>query len=538
MGIAAYKTVDLDDYLGGGPVQYRECQGAESSLFMGYFKEIGIEFLPGGVDSGFNHVERDTYDNRLLHLKGKRTVVANEVDCKSSSLVTGDAFILDLGLQLFLWNGSGANMNEKAKAAQMIQKIKDDERGGRASVTLMDEDPDNATFWEALGGQIEVTNAGDSDSKFETAQKAAHKLFLISDDTGQVEFTEMDKDEKGNLLREMLDEDDVCLLDANSEIFVWIGSKATAQERKEGIIRAQNYLAENKRDLRTNITRLVQNGETSVFKSLFYQWEPPRNVDFGRRASTGVAGSEGRELEDKKVDVAALTHANPGAREQMVDDGSGSVKIWRIEDMDKVEVDEGQYGQFYAGDSYIVLYTYMKGSSEEYMLYFWQGNDSSKDEIGASALLATKMDDEMGGTPVQCRVTQGKEPPHFRQIFQGKMIVHSGGKASGFKNRDDGDSYDTDGVSLYHVKGSTSANTYAVQVEEKCASLNSGDCFVLLTPAKMYSWMGMYANDKEKEVATNIAEMLKDVPPGSREVVVVEEQEEPEEFFEFLGGKR
>jgi hypothetical protein len=419
----------------------------------------------------------------------------------------------------------------------MIQKIKDDERGGRASVTLMDEDPDNADFWGALGGQVEITNEGESDSAFEAGAKAAHKLFLISDDSGEVEFTEMDKDENGNLLREMLAEDDVCLLDAHAEIFVWIGSKATAQERKEGMIRAQSYLVEHNRPLRTNITRIVQNGETSVFKSLFYQWEPPRTVDFGRRASTGVAGGEGRELEGKKVDVAALTAAQPQQREQMVDDGSGSVQVWRIEDMDKVAVDESLYGQFFAGDSYIVLYTYMKGSSEEYMLYFWQGNASSKDEIGASALLATQMDDEMGGKPVQCRVTQGKEPAHFRQIFKGKMVVHSGGKASGFKNTDDSDSYDTDGVSLYHVKGSSSSNTYAVQVEEKCASLNSGDCFVLLTPSKMFSWMGMFANDKEKEVATNIAEMLKDVPPGSREVVVVEEQEEPEEFFTFLGGK-
>jgi len=32
----------------------------------------------------------------------------------------------------------------------------------------------------------------------------------------------------------------------------------------------------------------------------------------------------------------------------------------------------------------------------------------------------------MGGKPVQVRVTQGKEPAHFRQLFKGKMIVFRG----------------------------------------------------------------------------------------------------------------
>ena len=30
------------------------------------------------------------------------------------------------------------------------------------------------------------------------------------------------------------------------------------------------------------------------------------------------------------------------------------------------------------------------------------------------------------GKPVQVRVTQGKEPAHFRQLFKGKMIVFRG----------------------------------------------------------------------------------------------------------------
>jgi hypothetical protein len=87
------------------------------------------------------------------------------------------------------------------------------------------------------------------------------------------------------------------------------------------------------------------------------------------------------------------------------------------------------HGQFFDGDSYVILYSYTVGGRENFFIYFWQGRNSSKDEIAASALLAMQLDDSMGGKPVQVRVVQGKEPPHFLQMFGGRMIIHKGGKA-------------------------------------------------------------------------------------------------------------
>ena len=126
--------------------------------------------------------------------------------------------------------------------------------------------------------------------------------------------------------------------------------------------------------------------------------------------------------------------ANKAAEETPVDDGSGKITIWRIENFQKVAVAKAQYGQFYSGDSYIILYEYKdKRNVYQSIIYFWLGNNSSADEKGSAALLTKELDDQMGGRPVQVRVVQGKEPAHFSGLFKSSMIVHQGGKASAFK---------------------------------------------------------------------------------------------------------
>lgn len=529
MGVAAYKTVELDDSLGGGPVQHREVQNHESQLFLSYFKG-GIQYIAGGVDSGFTKVERDVYDTRLLHCKGRRAVRVQEVAVSASSMNSGDVFILDCGLTIYQWNGKDANRKEKTKALDVTRSIKDEERGGRAKVQVFDEGSESDEFWAALGGKgdIKSAEAGGADEEADAAsnQRVLHR---ISDQaSGSLEVTEVGN---GKLSKDMLDTNDCFVLDAGSEVFVWVGKGATANEKKNSMITGNQFLNQSGKPTFTKLTKVVEGGETPLFKEKFADWHDMRApTDFSAPVTSSVA-----KVAKKDVDIASMMKANSPADEP-VDDGSGKLDIWRIENFDKEVIDKQLFGQFFAGDSYIILYTYMQGTRESYIIYFWQGRDSTADEKGASAILATKMDDDLGGAATQVRVVQGKEPNHFLSLFKGKMIIHSGGKASGFKNKADTDSYDTDGVSLFHVKGTNAVNTRAVQVAEKASSLNSGDSFLLLTPETVYLWYGKGCNDAEKASAQGLGEVLKK-QTMFKTVTEVNEGEEPTKFWDFVGGK-
>jgi hypothetical protein len=470
---------------------------------------------------------------RLYRIKGKRTVRVEQVPLQSSSLSVDDAFVLDAGLELYVYAGKETNRLEKAKALEFVSKTRE-ARGGRANVTFIDEEPENAAFWDVLGGFATVTRSSVSDEHHENEAKKSTKVLRVSgstDDNLQVADVTL---ASGVLTKDLLKTEDVFVIDMGNEVYVWVGKAASESERKSALSVAVHYLKEQGRPSHTPVTRVVEEGETPVFTALFRAWTEPKVLEFGYQPSKGVAHMQ----DDKPVDVKALVRAASQSEEDIgVDpngDGQHEVTVWRIEDLEKVEVPKEQYGHFYDGDSYVILQVVTPSSGKPtQVIYFWQGRSSTTDEKAASALLSTFLDDSLGGSPVQVRVTQGKEPAHFRALFNGTMIVHAGGKASAFNNRDDEDSYDTDGVSLYQVKGTSEKNTLAAQVDEKASSLTSGDCFVLVTPGKVYEWQGAGSSASEREVASKIASILK----KSREVEVVEEGSESDDFWEFLGGK-
>uniref|UniRef100_A0A673FPY0 Gelsolin-like n=1 Tax=Sinocyclocheilus rhinocerous TaxID=307959 RepID=A0A673FPY0_9TELE len=146
-GAAAIFSTQLDDFLGGGPVQFREVQNNESLTFLGYFKS-GIKYKQGGVASGFHHVLTNDVDvKRLLHIKGRRAIRATEVEMSWSSFNKGDCFIVDLGKDIYQWCGSDCNRFERLKASQLAIDIRDNERNGRAKLIMVEDgtEPDALT---------------------------------------------------------------------------------------------------------------------------------------------------------------------------------------------------------------------------------------------------------------------------------------------------------------------------------------------------------------------------------------------------------
>ena len=235
-GTAAYKTVELDTLLDDKPIQHREVMGYESDLFRTYFKSISN--LEGGADSGFKHVKPTEYKPRLLHFHGdKHGVRVEERPLNKHCLDSSDVFILDLGLQLYQWNGKAGNKDEKFKAAGYIQEIKH-ERDGKPKVEVLDEESTSKT-------DIFYTTLSDDPLETEQGIHVVHNssnftpcMFRLSDATGKLILTKLD----GPISKSKLDEKDVFLVDTGKQVFVWIGRETTADEKKNAMSYAHNYL--------------------------------------------------------------------------------------------------------------------------------------------------------------------------------------------------------------------------------------------------------------------------------------------------------
>merc|ERR1719277_2157932 len=119
-------------------------------------------------------------------------------------------------------------------------------------------------------------------------------------------------------------------------------------------------------------------------------------------------------------------------------EGAGAdvgLKVWRVNNFQIESWPEEDYGEFYNGDSYIILNTYKDDDTEALLhdVHFWIGKNSSQDEYGTAAYKTVELDTFLDDVPVQHREVQGHESAKFKSYFS-TITILKGGAASGFRH--------------------------------------------------------------------------------------------------------
>ncbi|XP_023219305.1 gelsolin, cytoplasmic-like [Centruroides sculpturatus] len=578
-GVAAYKTVELDDYLGGTPVQHREVQGWESKRFLSYFKK-GIRLLEGGIVSGISNINNNI-KAQMFKVRGKqRPVVQQLPEIDWQFMDDGAVYIICIHSVIFVWTGRNANVTEKIQGVKVAQQMKLE--FGSGTVILVEDGKEQSL------PKIEKENS-----------------YII------------DNGEAG--------------------IWVWVGKKASTKERTEAMRNAQGFIKKKGYPNHIQVTRVIDGGEPSEFKAQFRSWRDAvptpaigKQHNIGKIAKTvqtkfdaatlhsnrqlaaqsqmvddGMGSKEvfcveqtdliplearehgkfysgncyvilyafsteerdhfmiyywiGNESKKEEQEISAIKtveldrrlkelsvlvtktvqtkfdaatlHSNRqlAAQSQMVDDGMGSKEVFCVEQTDLIPLEAREHGKFYSGNCYVILYAFSTEERDHFMIYYWIGNESKKEEQEISAIKTVELDRRLKELSVLTRVIEGKEPPHFLALFRGKMMIFQGRTSIGTRN---GISHNKDQSYLLHVQGTSEFTTKANQVQKCASSLNSYDVFVLLTKEIVYVWAGKRSTGDEREMAKRIASQ------SGREMVLVSEGQEREDFWNAIGGKK
>jgi len=276
-GTAAYKTVELDDYLHDGATQHREVEGAESQDFLNCFGGR-LTYLAGGAASGFKHVETREREPKLLEVKGLRdNIRLRQVALSRASMNSGDVFILDADAAIYLWNGSASNAHERSKAADIAHGMAAERGGGVRVITVPDDEPDEEhPFWKLMPGErrflgikyadikVRDMSAGGADEKVKAFQPLLMRLKVGSN--GKISYTRVARGSKPPANR--LKSDDVFLFDTGFEAFLWVGLNADQQERVSAFPFAQKYLQDYRRPSVLPITRYTEGKEAQRFLAM------------------------------------------------------------------------------------------------------------------------------------------------------------------------------------------------------------------------------------------------------------------------------
>jgi len=236
-GTSAYKTVELDDHLHGAPIQYRELQGNESSLFLSYFPTFHC--LSGGAATGFHHVTEPPEPNpRLFAIKAHSGHSSHsliyQLPLQASSLKFASVFVLDKGSDVWQYSKKGSPGKTRFQAAEFARTLADAHKG-QGHVQVYDEGGQGAgAFLSELG--VDLLNPSSEEEKEVQGANSLWKVTKQGFEKVSEKPARSDLESSSVFLVDLLDRD------VSPTLFVWVGRQAAPDVRRKSIQVGQDYL--------------------------------------------------------------------------------------------------------------------------------------------------------------------------------------------------------------------------------------------------------------------------------------------------------
>lgn len=322
-------------------------------------------------------------------------------------------------------------------------------------------------------------------------------------------------------------------------------------------------------------------------------------VDYTRTAEsvskTGANLAKWMSEQKVKIDLASLFSPRPIALTEeeariLIEDWNDELEMIDTFILDKgkrfVKLPEEEFGHFYTDDCYVFLCRYFvpledsassderppgdedearlpngivngNGTGEPHtnqeddfkcVVYFWQGRQASKmGWLTFTFSLQKKFEALFGNKLEVVQMHQQQENIKFLSHFKQKFIIHQGKRKS--------DSFDKP-ARLYHLRSNSNPLTLrCIEIDPDSSKLNSGFCYIVSvnehfttnglnntvetdTSSSIFLWVGSKASPSEALIAQEIANEKFAYGLKSHNVVIIEEGNEPVEFWSALGGKK
>ena len=439
-----------------------------ASALAGLASREDIKAVAGKLRSS-SHVTRDVWKSydmpnsiqnlMLVQIKGRRRAQTRLVEPVINSINSGDCYLLVTRDKLFVWIGQFSNIIERTKTleiANQIQEKKDLCFRSSNDLILMDfqknekiNEKINKWFFEEIKSNpksaINPPKSPEEDEIYEEAIIGTNMIYKVNNE----QLVPFESYWGRTPKYEMLTSDDAFVFDFGSEMYVWVGNKASNIKRKCALDSAKelwnkgyNYSecdvnpfgekAPKKAEKRPHWTwfmKVSQNMESILFKDKFMDW--PTTTTAVKSIPQSNNEKHCSKTTESTIDVKAIM-ATKAAEPDMIleashlgrgvrwdDDLEGrhisitslEVKCWHISEYEKHELLNGNKSYFYSGDTYVVRWHYRlsrvgrllkSGDISRHSMigrdrtcyFFWHGINTKNTEKGASALMTIELDKE------------------------------------------------------------------------------------------------------------------------------------------------